>query len=46
MKKLFTLIMFILSSLMFGAEIKVNNISTILPNKIDVNNFSKSFKCK
>lgn len=34
--------MFILSSLMFGIEIKVNNISTILPNKIDVNNFSKA----
>lgn len=42
MKKLFTLIMFILSSLIFGIEIKVNNISTILPNKIDVNNFSKA----
>lgn len=42
MKKVFTLIMFVISSLIFGAEAKVNNILAILPNKIDVNNFSKA----
>lgn len=41
---LISLLMLIFSTILNAAEVKTNNISTILPNKINLNSFSKSEK--
>lgn len=44
MKKYFVLFICLISSMAFGAEIKTNNISSFLPNRINVNNYCFSEK--
>lgn len=48
MKKnlLFLLLLLMISSLVNAAEVKINNISTILPNKINLNSFTTSENIK